>query len=697
MDANGTRLFMLFGEGDWSACTVENGVPFSEIIKAGAGEYPTSTSGLGWESKHNEVILHPRIVKFKAAPRDVPPVIDDRRGSGCDRYGNWYWIGSAKDEILVNSAGTGVTSHFWSSADQYLNARDIDPGDFHAKEAEPSPFPCDLQGLAVTEDHYLIVGTLNPAGLLVFDLHSGGPPKQIIWPESVAFAPFDMSTAPGGGVWILDRTNKRYWRLDRNLNVVNDSQTILETGPIDNVDFRPGAGSAQQQKPGLFPSGITLAVPSPLASFDPISIEGLPDGTVLILDANPSLGSSTVSRYRFGEQFGRPVKLEEFGLIAHDFAFIAEHESDEGTIPDRLYVASAEGNQTFAFEISLGPDGNLLLELLNEYYPMRLFGGKALVRSGTTVYYDFSDSWVPLVQQLRPQYSVEGMLQTPDGTDRPPFDGRVPDCVWHRFMLDACIPPGSAIDVESRAANDFDQLKAEQWQQEPSLRLRGNGSELPFMPRDKGRDSGTWELLFQRAVGRYLQLRLTFRGSGRETPRLRCLRVYAPRFSYLKEYLPALYRDDETSASFLDRFLANFEGTFTAIEDRIAAVQMLFDAGTAPSETLDWLAGWLGVSLDPNWDESRRRLFIKHAMIFFNLRGTLRGLKLALRLVLDDPLDEAMFDEVGAGCSSDGGVRIIEKFRTRTLPAVMLGDPTESSGLRTVTATRRWQPVQGRD
>ena len=114
MDANGTQLFMLFGEGDWSACTVENGVPFSEIIKAGAGEYPTSTSGLGWESKHNEVILHPRIVKFKAAPRDVPPVIDDRRGSGCDRYGNWYWIGSAKDEILVNSAGTGVTSHFWS-------------------------------------------------------------------------------------------------------------------------------------------------------------------------------------------------------------------------------------------------------------------------------------------------------------------------------------------------------------------------------------------------------------------------------------------------------------------------------------------------------------------------------------------------------------------------------------------------------
>ncbi len=698
MDANGTRLFMLLGEGDWSACADENGIPFSAIMKSGPEEYIESTVGLGWDGTRSEVILHSRLMKFKAAPLDIPPTIYDRRGAARDRYGNWYWIDSTRAEILVNSSGTGTTAHFWSSADLESRKEEAVSGEFRAKESAPSVSPCEFQGVAVTEDHFLLVGVLNPAGLLVFDLHAGGAPRQILWPESIAFEPFDMSAAPGGGAWILDRSNKRYWRIDRNLNVVNHDQTPQQVTPPESDDFRAEAGSPEQPQPGLFPTGIQLPIPSPFVAFDPIAIEGLPDGTVLILDTNFSLGLSTISRYNFSEKLGRAVLLDEFEFAAHDFAFVPEHATTEGTVPDRLYVASTEGNQAYAFGISLDEEGNLLLKLLNEYYPMRLFGGKALVASGAMVYYDFGTGWVPLMRQLRPQYTVEGTLETPGGNNgRPPFDGRVPDCVWHRVMLDACIPPGTEVEIWSRAANDIDQLKLADWREEPALHRRADGSELPFVAPETRKDAGTWELLFQRAAGRYMQLRMTFRGNGRDTPRVRCLRVYAPRFSYLKEYLPAVYREDETSASFLDRFLANFEGTFTAIEDKIAAVQVLFDARSAPAESLEWLAGWLGVSLDPKWDESRRRLFIKHAMTFFDLRGTIPGLKLALRLALDECIDETAFDEPSQQCACAGGIRIIEKFRTRTLPAVMLGDPTESAGLRTVSTTNRWQPTQGRD
>jgi phage tail-like protein len=697
MDANGTRLFTLLGEGDWSVCTDDQGISFSKAMEAGPEEYLESTVGLGWDAAHHEVILHPRLMKFKAAPRDIPPTIDDRRGAARDRYGNWYWIDPTETEILVNSAGTGTTSHFWSSADQASGAKPADPGEFQAKESSPTDAPQTYGGLAVTEDHFLIVGVLEPAGLLVFDLHAGGPPQQILWPESIEFEPFDMAAAPGGGVWILDRTNKRYWAIDRHLNVINYDQSSEQASPSDTEDFHAELSPVQAQTPKSFPTGIPLPIPSPLNASDPIAIEALPDGTVLILDTNFSLGSSTVSRYRFSEQLGDTVLLDEFEFAGYDLAFVPEHSSTEGTVPDRLYMASTEGNQTYAFGISLNEDGTLILTLVNEYYPMRLFEGKALVASGTKVYYDFGTGWIPLIRQLRPQYTIEGTLQTPIGDGRPPFDGREPDCVWHRLMLDACIPADTEVEVWSRAANDVSQLQIAEWLEEPSLLLRGDGSELPFVPPQTGTDAGTWELLFQRAVGRYLQLRLVFRGNGRSTPRVRVLRVYAPRFSYLGRYLPAVYREDETSASFLDRFLANFEGTLTADEDKIAAVQVLFDPRSAPAEALEWLASWLGAVLDPKWDDLRRRLFIKHAMTFFQYRGTIWGLSLALHLALDDCIDESLFDGPPPEENPTGAIRIIEKFRTRKSPGVLLGDPTDLTGIRSATPAQQWDPSQGRN
>jgi phage tail-like protein len=203
--------------------------------------------------------------------------------------------------------------------------------------------------------------------------------------------------------------------------------------------------------------------------------------------------------------------------------------------------------------------------------------------------------------------------------------------------------------------------------------------------------------LFQNARGRFLQLQLVLRSNGRMTPRLRALRLYYPRFSYLTNYLPDIYREDEQSASFLDRFLANFEGFYTAIEDRIAAVQMLFDVRSASPETLDWLASWFGVALDPAWDEAKRRLFIKHAVEFFQYRGTVRGLQLALRLALDPCADEEIFTEPFGSNGRAHNIRIVEKYLTRRTPGVIFGDPTEQALLTVSPTGARWQPEQGRD
>jgi phage tail-like protein len=153
-----------------------------------------------------------------------------------------------------------------------------------------------------------------------------------------------------------------------------------------------------------------------------------------------------------------------------------------------------------------------------------------------------------------------------------------------------------------------------------------------------------------------------------------------------------VYREDPASASFLDRFLANLEGINTGIEDRMSAAHALFDPRTAPPETLDWLLRWFDFAADPTWSAERRRLFLRHAMDFFALRGTVAGIRLALRLALDPCDDEGLFGPESARRQTS---RIVERFQTRRTAAVALGDPTELTGPRVLTEASRWDPAQG--
>jgi phage tail-like protein len=691
MDTNGTRFQLLLDAADWRRC---------------AGLEPDAVEGLAWDRELRAVTLPWELSLFLAGKGDRTFAPADRRGAAADRHGNIYWIAEDERHLLVRSAATGRTSVYWNPSPALSSERrtpvrqgQLEPehavraelefgapaaGDFAASERPPAP-QRRLAGVAVTEDHLLVVGVFAPAGLLVFDLHSSSPPREIRWPAQLVFRPFDLAARAGGGVWVLDREDKRVWELDAALQIVRNT-TAPAAAPVFHAE-----GEAELRAS----AAISAEDAWPIGGGDPIAVEGLPDGSVLVLDHAQAFAE--IRRYRRAS--GVPVlageaSLEAFAahladerpegwqLRGHDFVFVPTPGTSARAVQGRLLVVTTEGNQAFAFRLAAEAQ-NFHAEAEAGFYPLRLYEGPALVTTTQQARYRGAGDWFPLVEQPRAEFERKGSLTTPI------FDGREAGCVWHRLMLDACVPPGSRLEVQSRAADDEAGLLAARWFPQPLPVARPDGSELPFTPNG-GPGWQTHELLFQPEAetpdaapyderpahaerGRFLQLRLTLHGTGRASPRVRALRAWYPRYSYLHQYLPAVFREEDAvvrsvtggavPGRFLERFLALFEGPFTNLEDRLDAVRALFDPRTVPVEALDWLAGWMGIVFNPGWEERRRRLFLRHASEFFVARGTPRGLQMALRLAFDPEPSAQIFRDCIGTAERAGGFRLVEGFR----------------------------------
>ena len=686
MDVNGTAFHLLLGEQDW----------------LGPGVTVTPSDALAWAGSDHTVRFAevPFEIPERAGDRRLSPA--DRRGTDVDRYGHLYWIGPGHDQVLFQPAGTREVRTYWPQPPGCVP----EPTGAFVDAAPGTPPAARFAGLAVTVDHHLVVGVPAVPAVLVFDLHGGGPPVTVPWPQ--AFAPVDIVTAPGGGVWVLDlpdhAASARLWRLDGLLRV-RDLSGVGPAGPPRSPDFRPTDPEAPVAgDPGRGSSGGDDAPgagsPVEVVATDPIALAGLPDGTVLVLDRGADgqeedepATAPVLRRLDGAVQLGPELPIPAGGGPPHDLAYLPE-EGGEG-VAGTVYVVGEQGAQTVAWALSA--DGQHL-DRLHRYLPMRLFSGRALVAGGGVVRYDLGDRWLPLVDRRTRRYRTTASLVTGDagGPDGPgPFDARVPRTVWHRLALDARIPSGTSVTVAARAADAPEVLAALPWQEQPAPYRRDGESEVAYhrFAAPDTRDAGTFELLFQGVTGRYLQLRLTLTGDGRRTPALWALRAHAPRFSYLDHYLPGIYAEDPDNAGFLDRYLANVEGMCTTIEGRIAAAQVLFGADTPAGEHLDWLAGWLGLAVDRRWEQWRVRLLLAHAVTMAQRRGTVRGLLEAVRLATDDCPDATIFRD---GTQPVFGVRIVEAFRRRSVPAVALGDPGDLTGPRLVPERDRWVPADGR-
>ncbi|SHE82112.1 phage tail protein domain-containing protein [Desulfacinum infernum DSM 9756] len=272
--------------------------------------------------------------------------------------------------------------------------------------------------------------------------------------------------------------------------------------------------------------------------------------------------------------------------------------------------------------------------------------------------------------------------------------------VWHRLYLEGVLPPGTGLQVRLAAGNGpepppperfvpvlFGAVPADPAESEARAVARGAWvpvpSEIPFhegfldCPPQKDR-AGLFTALIQkpsgrvrRLQGRFLWVEMELWGTGQASPEVAALRVYAPRFSYRDRYLPEIYQEplvgseaeaegDATGADFLERFLCLFEGILTPLEDRVAAAHVLTDPDAAPSEALEWLASWIGVSLEPAFSLPARRRLLREAGLLFREHGTLVGMIRAL-------------DVATEGAVRRGRIVVVEDFRLRRTFSTLLG------------------------
>ncbi|MFN7937158.1 MAG: phage tail protein [Bryobacteraceae bacterium] len=679
MDVNQTRFHLVVGRDQWLG-TLETSLP-SLVVPA----------NLEWDDDLSVLQLQREPFLFPQSDTERPPTLEHRRGTARDAFGTFYSIEASGAGIVEQIQSKAAPKRVWPS-DSCSSDDGGNNGAFVPAETAAKPI-VSLRGIAVTEDQYLLVGSEQPGGILVFDLSSGGPPWTYVWPSTVLFTPFDICAGTSGAV-ILDRDHKRLWMLDRQLRVrpfqgaisITDNQPVFE--PATPLQESPPRDESTE-----ISLAFSLAIP---AEIDPIAVDLLPDGSILVLDANPSAGDMSIHRWVEGVYRGR-TSLPRPGtaaLRAHDILI-------SGADPSMLYVVDASGNQAYSYRVVLTA-GGLRLELEPSYLPMRQYGGKGLSRAAATVFYDgASGNMSPLAMQPRPRYKVSGSVSLPWPLDQEiaAFDGKEPGCIWHRIFLDASIPPECQVNVQSRAADQLEDLELRSWQQEPAPVRRRDGTELPFyaIPIGSGQSrDGTFETLFQQAKGRYLQLRITLSGSGRNTPKLYAARVYYPRFSYLERYLPAAWREDSAAASFADRYLANIEGFLTALEGRVEAVEGYFDPKAIPAPFLEWLASWIGTSLDASWSEQTKRLFLANAIQLFVQRGTKNGLLRFLRLALEACPDRSLFSANPENYSRFP-VRIVERSQLRRGAGVVFGDTDGTEGPGASIALSTWSPDRGAD
>ncbi|MCI0744221.1 MAG: phage tail protein [Verrucomicrobia subdivision 3 bacterium] len=639
MDANGLKFWMLANERDWR-----------------------DAEAVQYDAKR-------RVLRL-ASERTLPPVPE----SGIQARSLLETVPQTRDAF--------GTRAYYDPVEKAVLAAGALPGAVKIHTPAGGLIPSDL---AMGHDGVLYIAFEQARQILLLD-------QRDRWDAFVLptadFAPWRLAAAPEDGVWALDRINRTLAR------VKGQSLPRNSFGEFTADTFRPCEENADPPRLNRYGRAVW---PQPEQA---VAIACNLQGRVALLtwstDAELNQ-SATVRCLGATGEFEPPIQLQ-----GASFPYSLAWVSDE-RIATLLTGLESEAP---VYDVSDPSPRGSATRPVGDIYPLRDYrssDGPFLHGLDLPPHYPVTSGSAPLHALSLPSFARNGETS---GTT--PFDSGSDETAWHRLYLEASIPPRCGVVVWlATSPHPGTPPQPEDWCEHlfgesfartgesnlPRGAWMADASELPFhqglLPCERQRNrAGLFTALIQRARqrvktlrGRYLWVRAELFGDGRTTPELAALRAYGSRFSYVSHYLPEIYHEDAfgpdadrklevnpttgryepgTRADFLERFVNNFESVLTPLEDRIANAHLLTDPETAPEESLEWLASWIGMTFDPAYPAASRRRLLKEAARLYRTHGTLEGMKLAL-------------DIATGGAVVGGEIIVLEDFRLRRVLATILG------------------------
>ncbi len=99
--------------------------------------------------------------------------------------------------------------------------------------------------------------------------------------------------------------------------------------------------------------------------------------------------------------------------------------------------------------------------------------------------------------------------------------------------------------------------------------------------------------------------------------------------------LPGIFLDDDLT----QRLCAALDVVLAPVHGTLDSLTAYFDPATTPADMLDWLASWVGLAADGGRSVDAQRRLVAAAAELHRWRGTVRGLREALRVVVSGEIE----------------------------------------------------------